>query len=274
MNSFKEMINSCTVVIRGAGDLATGVAIRLFRSGFPVVMLEIDKPTVIRRTVSFAQAVFDGETEVEGVRGVFTDIKWALSEAHSGSVAVVCDPQGKAMETLKPVILIDAILAKKNLGTTKDMADYVVALGPGFTAGEDCHAVVETQRGHNLGRVIYSGSAAPNTGVPGLIGGYGIERVMRSPAEGLFRSVARIGDIVAPDAVVAYVGDTPVITSIGGKIRGMLMDGLMVTKGFKVADVDPRGESTDHTSCSDKAMAIAGGVLEAVLQYLTGGFSA
>ncbi len=270
MNSIKDMINSCTVVIRGAGDLATGVAIRLFRSGFPVVMLEIEKPTVIRRTVSFAQAVYDGETEVEGVRAVFTDVKWALSEAHNGCVAVVCDRECKAIETLKPTILIDAILAKKNLGTTKQMADFVLALGPGFTAGEDCHAVVETQRGHNLGRVIYSGSAAPNTGVPGLICGYGKERVMKSPTAGIFRSVARIGEIVAEEAVIAYVGDTPVITGIGGKVRGMLMDGLMVPEGFKVADVDPRGEETDHTRCSDKAMAIAGGALEAVMHFLTG----
>ncbi|MCR5760920.1 MAG: EF2563 family selenium-dependent molybdenum hydroxylase system protein [Sphaerochaetaceae bacterium] len=264
------MFKSCAVVIRGAGDLATGVAIRLFRCGFPVIMLEIEKPTVIRRTVSFAQAVFDGETEVEGVRGVLTEAKWALSEACNGSVAVVCDPDATAIETIKPAVVVDAILAKKNLGTTKDMADFVVALGPGFTAGVDCHAVVETKRGHNLGRVIYSGSAEPNTGVPGIIGGYGIERVMKSPAEGIFRSVARIGDIVAPDAVIAYVGETPVVTTIGGKVRGMLMDGLRVPVGFKVADVDPRGKETDHTSCSDKAMAIAGGVLEAVLHHLAG----
>ncbi|MCR5761343.1 MAG: EF2563 family selenium-dependent molybdenum hydroxylase system protein [Sphaerochaetaceae bacterium] len=271
MKSFSEAIRDNLVIIRGAGDLATGVAIRLFRSGFPVIMLETEKPTVIRRTVSFAQAVFDGECRVEGICAVLTDPKYALAESESGCIPVVCDPEGKLIRKLKPRVVVDAILAKKNLGTTKDMAPFVVALGPGFTAGEDCHAVVETKRGHNLGRVIFKGSAEPNTGIPGIIGGYGKERVMKSPCAGLFRSVARIGDIVEPDTIVAYVGDSPVITTIGGKVRGMLMDRMYVPEGFKVADVDPRGESTDHTTCSDKAMAIGGGVLEAIMNNLSCG---
>lgn len=264
--SYSEFAENTQIIIRGAGDLASCVAIKLHRCGFSVIMLDLAEPTVIRRTVSFAQAMFDGSAVVEGVKAVKTDID-NVKPFENKYIQVVADPEGKLIETLKPQILIDAILAKKNLGTTKDMAPFVVALGPGFTAGQDCDAVIETQRGHKLGSIIYSGSAIPNTGIPGLIGGYGKERVMHSPCSGTFKAVKKIGDLVQAGEAVAFVNDKPVITTISGKIRGMLHDGLVIPEGFKVADVDPRGEEIDHNLCSDKARAIAGGVLEAVLAY-------
>jgi len=264
----KEIRNTL-IVIRGAGDLATGTAVRLHNAGFPIVMLDIEKPTVIRRNVSFAQALLTGETEVEGIRARSCTKADALSTAQSGVIAVVADPDAELVKTLKPQILIDAILAKKNLGTRRDMAPFTVALGPGFEAGKDVDAVIETKRGHTLGRVIYKGSAIANTGIPGVIGGFGKERVIHSPCAGTFRAACEIGDIVNAGQIVAYVNDVPVRTVIVGKVRGMLYSGLEVPEGFKVADVDPRGNEVDHTTCSDKTLAIGGGVLEAVMHYLS-----
>ena len=267
-------IQKTLIVVRGAGDLATGTAVRLHNAGFPIVMLDIEKPTVIRRNVSFAQALLTGETEVEGIRAhKCASAEDALRTAMEGTVAVAVDPEGTMIQKLHPEVLIDAIIAKRNIGTTKDMAPFTVALGPGFVAGEDVDAVIETKRGHNLGRIIYKGSAAPNSGIPGIIEGYGKERVMHSPCAGTFCAVSEIGDIVTAGQTVAYV-DTgsekvPVKTLIAGKVRGMLFSGLEVPQGFKVADVDPRGEKAIHTTCSDKALAIGGGVLEAVLHHLT-----
>lgn len=266
--SFTKEIENNLVLIRGAGDLATGVAIRLHNCGFPVLMLDIEKPTVIRRTVSFAQAIYDGETTVEGVRAVFVK-PFQVRKDELDYVQVAIDPEGTLIKILQPRIVVDAILAKKNLGTTTNMADFVVALGPGFEAGIDCHAVVETQRGHNLGRIIYKGFAEPNTGIPGTLAGYGIERVVRSTCSGHFKACSKIGDIVKAGDTIAYVETTPLKTQISGKVRGMLYDGLFVEKGFKVADVDSRGTEIDHTKCSDKARTISGGVLEAILHYLT-----
>ena len=268
-------IGKTLVVIRGAGDLATGTAVRLHRAGFPVVMLDIAQPTVIRRTVAFAEALLSGTAVVEGIVGKKCGFSDALETALSGTIAVVEDPSGAIIPVLRPEVVVDAILAKKNLGTTIDMAPLTIALGPGFEAGKDVHAVIETKRGHTLGRVIYSGTAIPNTGIPGIIEGYGKKRVMHSPCAGTFVAVSGIGDIVAAGQTVAYVetpdGRVPVKTEIAGKIRGMLFSGLPVTEGFKVADVDPRGERADHTTCSDKTLAIAGGVLEAILHHLTRG---
>ncbi len=265
-------IKGTLIIIRGAGDLATGTAVRLHNAGFPIIMLEVAKPTVIRRTVAFAQAMLSGSTVVDGISAERCTFQNALDKALSGTVAVVEDPKGDLIAKLRPEIVIDAILAKRNLGTTRDMAPFTVALGPGFEAGKDVDAVVETKRGHSLGRVIYQGFAIPNTGIPGIIGGYGKERVMHSPSAGVFRSVCEIGDLVEKGQIVAYVdskdGAVPVRTEIAGKIRGMLSSGLEIPEGFKVADVDPRGESADHTTCSDKALAIGGGVLETVMHHL------
>ena len=257
------------VVIRGAGDIATGTAIRLKRSGFQVVMLDIAKPTVIRTTVAFAQALFDDQVEVEGVsacKAISVAEAWRLIEA--GKIPVMVDPKGETLRQLKPAVVVDAILAKSNLGTHRDMAPLTIALGPGFCAGDDVDAVIETQRGHNLGRVISEGAAAENTGVPGVIGGYGEERVVRAPSAGMMQPVAAIGDLVQEGDVIAQVGSKNVVARISGKVRGMLNAGLEVTEGFKIGDIDPRGEQTCHLTVSDKARSISGGVLEAVLAQL------
>ena len=274
MRKYADGIFNNLIIIRGAGDLATAVAIRLHNSGFRVICLETDKPTVIRRTVSFAQAVFDGKACVEGVSARLVsidDIDKAFSE---DAIPVIVDPSGESIRTLHPEILIDAIIAKKNLGTRKDMAPFTVALGPGFVAGEDVDCVVETARGHNLARLIYSGSAAPNTGIPGNIEGFTSERVIHSPCSGKFRSVKNIGDIVAKGDVIAEVGGMLVRATIDGMIRGLLHDGLDIPEHFKIADIDPRGSRADYLTCSDKARALGGAVLEAVMNYLSGRFPA
>jgi len=255
-----------TVIVRGGGDIATGVVHRLVRCGFKVLILEVEQPTVIRRTVSFAQAVFDGETEVEGVRAVLAEnVNDALRAAEEKKVPVIIDEAGNSIRVLKPGIVVDAILAKKNIGTYTTMAPIVIGLGPGFTAGEDVHAVIETNRGHNLGRLILKGSAEPDTGKPGEIGGYGSERVIRSPGKGLVKTAASIGDIVEKGQIVAYVGEIPVAVPINGVLRGLIQNGLTVAEGLKIGDVDPRKRTEYCFSISDKARAIAGGVLEAVL---------
>lgn len=264
-SGFRSEYRDNLVIVRGAGDLATGTIIRLRNAGYDVIALEIEKPTVIRRTVSFADALFEGECVVEGVRAIKAkDINDALSIMDRKDIPILVDPEGLAIKTLKPFCVVDAILAKKNLGTAIDMAPFVVALGPGFEAGRDVDAIIETKRGHNLGRIIRSGSAILNTGIPGVIGGYGRERVMHSEGEGIFKGVSKIGDIVKKGDTIAYVGDTPVYASLDGRLRGLLHDGLFVPKGFKIADIDPRGEETDHLTISDKARAIGGGVLEAI----------
>ena len=262
------------IIIRGAGDLATAVAIRLHNSGFRVVCLEVAKPTVIRRTVSFAQAVFEGQACVEGVHARLVSIDDIDKTFSEDVVPVLIDPAGDAIRILHPAVLIDAIIAKRNLGTTRNMAPFTVALGPGFVAGEDVDCVVETARGHNLARLIYSGSAAPNTGIPGNIEGFTSERVIHSPCSGTFRSVKKIGDIVAKGDVIAEVNGMPVFATIDGMIRGLLHDGLDVPEHFKIADIDPRGSRADYLTCSDKARALGGAVLEAVMNYLSGRYPA
>ena len=239
------------VVIRGGGDLATGTALRLYRAGMEVVVCETAVPTSIRRTVCFSEAVRLGETEVEGV---------------TARLAALADPEGACIPALAPDAVVDAIIAKRNLGTRMDMAPVVAAAGPGFTAGVDCHAVVETMRGHYLGRVIYDGAALPNTDVPGLIGGYAGERVLRAPADGVFRGAKRIGDRVRAGEAAGYVDGAPMVCTIDGVLRGLLADGVPVRRGMKSGDVDPRC-APEHCLCaSDKALAVGGGVLEAILR--------
>lgn len=264
-----DSIFSKLIVVRGAGDLATACIIRLVKSGFKVISLEVEQPTVIRRTVSFAQAMFDGEMTVEGVTARKTTLEGALKTAEQGIVPVIADPEGKAIELYKPEVVVDAIIAKKNLGTNRSMAPCTIALGPGFVAGQDVDVVIETTRGHKLARLIYEGPATPNTGIPGNIGGYTVERVIHSPAAGVFKGVHQIGDIVKAGEVIAYVGDTPVLATIDGMIRGLLHDGLSVPERFKISDIDPRGEQADFRTCSDKARALSGSVLEAVMHHLS-----
>ena len=258
------------VLIRGAGDIATGIALRLHRSGISVVMTDLPKPTAIRRTVCFSQAIVLGRCTVEDVDAVCVgQPEEAAAVLAEGRIPVLADPEAKAIAALKPDAVVDAILAKKNLGTAITDAPVVVAVGPGFTAGTDCHAVVETMRGHYLGRVIYNGSALPNTNIPGLIGGYAGERVLRAPADGIFHTCREIGDVVKAGDVAGTVEGEPMVCTIDGVLRGLLADGTPVHKGMKSGDVDPRCK-IDHCYCaSDKALAVGGGVLEAIL-HLSG----
>ena len=254
------------VVIRGAGDIASGIALRLFRAGMQVVMCDLTVPTSIRRTVCFSEAIRLGETSVEGVRGVLcADAAAARMAAAAGNVAVLVDPEAACVRDLAPDALVDAILAKRNLGTTRDLAPIVIGVGPGFTAREDCDAAVETMRGHYLGRVYYEGSPIPNTAVPGLIGGYAGERVMRAPADGAFEPCVEIGAQVAAGDVCATVAGEPMRATIDGVVRGLLQAGVPVHKGMKCGDVDPRCHPEYIESASDKALAVGGGVLEAIL---------
>ncbi len=263
-------------VVRGAGDIASAIALRLVRCGAAVVMTEVPQPLTVRRTVAFSEAVRAGSAQVEGVTAIrardLSHVRELLGQG--GVIPVLVDP-GCTSVALGPDVLVDAILAKRNVGTTMDMAPIVVAVGPGFTAGVDCHAVVETMRGHTLGRAYYEGSALPNTAIPGLIGGFAGERVLRAPAAGVFRCVAAIGDHVEQGQVVAYVGEEPVRAMLTGVLRGLLADGVAVHAGLKCGDVDPRADSGYCQLVSDKGLAVAGGVVEAILHLsgVLGGFS-
>lgn len=254
------------VMIRGAGDIATGIALRLWRAGLRIVMTEIPRPTAIRRTVCFSQAVVLGEATVEDVTAKRVEtVEEALRVLEMGCIPVLPDPEGKCLSVLKPDAVVDAILAKKNLGTKRSDAPVVVGVGPGFCAGEDCHAVVETMRGHYLGRVIYKGSAIPNTGIPGLIGGFAGERVLRAPSDGVFHQLMEIGTRVKTGDVAATVDGVPMLCTLDGILRGILPEGTAVFKGMKAGDIDPRCE-IEHCYCaSDKALSVGGGVLEALL---------
>ena len=258
------------ILIRGAGDIASGIAIRLHRSGMRVVMTDVARPTAIRRTVSFSGAIKSGRQTVEDVTArLAATPEEALEITRGGDIAVLVDENCACLPAIAPDAMVDAILAKRNLGTRRDMAPAVIGVGPGFTSGEDCHAVVETMRGHTLGRVYYSGSALPNTAVPGLIGGYAGERVLRAPADGVFRQRLEIGALVEAGDVAGTVGEEPMRCTISGVLRGILEDGTPVFKGMKAGDVDPRGDVENCWSVSDKALAVGGGTLEAILR-LTG----
>ncbi len=255
------------IVIRGAGDIATGIGWRLWRCGFDVVMTDLPQPTCIRRTVAFSTALEEGEYTVEGVTALACpDLEAARAALAKRCVAVIPDPEGACIKALQPAAVVDAVLAKKNLGTAITDAPLVIGVGPGFCAGQDCHYVVETKRGHRLGRVIEEGPAAPNSGLPGNIMGYTGERIIRSTVSGRFEPLCAIGDLVQAGQTVARVDDVDLKVQIPGMIRGMLHEGIQVTPGFKCGDVDPRGREADYTTISDKARAVAGGVLEAVLR--------
>ena len=260
------------IIVRGGGDLATGTIYKLKKCGFPVLILEVAQPSAIRRNVAFCEAVYQGSQTVEDVTcHLAGNLEQARALLQEGKLAVLVDPADEAIQTLKPLAVVDAILAKKNLGMHRQLAPITVALGPGFVAGVDVDAVVETKRGHHLGRVLWSGSAAPNTGIPGIIGGYGRERVIHCPAKGILRNVKKITDTVSKGDVIALVetetGAVPVEASLDGILRGLIRDGYPVSVGFKMADIDPRAEEYDNCfTISDKARCIAGGVLEAILQ--------
>ena len=256
------------VLIKGAGDLASGVACRLYRSGFSVVMTDLPQPTAIRRTVSFSEAIPKGSMQVEGISACRAkDVSEARQILEAGQIPVLADEKAECREALRPDVVVDAILAKQNLGTRLTDAPIVIGLGPGFTAGVDCHAVVETMRGHTLGRAYYHGSAIENTGIPGNIGGFTIERILRAPCAGTFRAVRAIGDLIEANDICAYVDEEPVRSAIRGTLRGILPDGTPVYAGMKSGDVDPRCKLEHCFTVSDKALSIAGGVLEAILYF-------
>lgn len=311
MNQINNQIikKNLLIICRGAGDLATGIIHRLHRAGHRVIALETDYPAAIRRQVSFCEAVYDGSAAVEGVTARLVPAladaesdtetysgendtpaahivseKWDSSAIEAvleaGEVPLLIDPKGESIALLKPDVVVDAIIAKKNLGTTIDMAPLVIGVGPGFTAGQDVHLVIESMRGHNLARIITDGMAQPNTGAPGNIAGFTSERVIHAPAAGYIHDVRKIGDIVQkgdeiariyPDkesydnALSEYV---PVNATITGIIRGLIREGYYFRKGFKIADIDPReSEITNCFTISDKARSIAGSVLEAVSAF-------
>jgi len=258
------------VQIKGAGDLGTGVAYRLHRAGMQVFVTELAQPTVIRRAVSLAEAVYEEEVAVEGLRArLVPDARAARLALAVGMVPVFAGPNIDMVQELRPQVVVDARMAKRNLGTQLDEAEFVVGMGPGFMAGRDVHAVIETARGHYLGRVLFSGEATPNTGVPGSVGGESARRVLRAPGDGVFQASRQIGAPVAEGEVVAKVGSRPVEALLSGVLRGILHDGLTVHRGMKVGDIDPRGVRDYCFTISDKALAVGGGVLEAILCFLS-----
>ena len=263
---------SAVVLVRGAGDLATGTILRLHNCGFRVLAVECARPSAIRRRAAFCEAVFDGTATVEGVTARLIDrIEQADAVWNAGEIPLIVDETAVCAAACAPAVLVDAILAKRNLGTTRDMAPITIGLGPGFTAGGDVDAVVETMRGHRLGRVIYEGAALPNTGVPGPIAGFAAERVIHAPASGAMTFVRSpepvdIGSIVRKGQTIGFVGGVPVTATLDGVLRGLIREGYPVTEGLKIADIDPRAQEVQNcTTVSDKARAIAGGVLEAML---------
>ena len=263
------------VLVRGAGDLATGVIVRLHRCGFRVAVTECANPSAIRRRAALCEAVWQGAAQVEGVTARrIADAAQAETVSQAGEIPLLVDESAACIAALQPAAVVDAILAKRNLGTSREMAPITVGLGPGFTAGQDVDAVVETMRGHHLGRVIRQGAAIPNTGVPGVIAGYAAERVIHAPAGGAMAFVTDeggntidIGALVKAGQVIARVGETPVLATIDGVLRGLIREGYPVTKGLKIADIDPRPEQAAYCdTVSDKARAIGGGVVGALLE--------
>lgn len=253
------------VLVKGGGDLGTGVILALYRAGYRVVVTELPNPLVVRRTVSMASAVSSGTIEVEGVTSrLVTGLEGIQAAWEHGEVPVVVDPDAGILRDIRPDVLVDAILAKHNTGTRTEDAPLVIALGPGFYAGVDCHAIVETQRGPNLGRVILDGPSAPDSGIPGEINGETVRRILRAPADGVFTGQLQIGAHVVEGDVVARIGDQPVVTQLTGVIRGLVADGLEVQRGLKVGDVDPRDDVRLCFKVSDKAHRIGEGVMEAI----------
>lgn len=260
-------IGDVKIVVRGGGDLASGIAFRLKRSGFPVIITELAEPLVVRRTVSFAEAVYSGEVEIEGILGVATtDTQESIKLLKDGIIPVIIDPAGEILKYWQPQVVVDAIMAKKNvLNTNLTDAELVIGIGPGFIAGQDVHAVIETKRGHYLGRVIYQGTVIANTGIPGIVAGIGRDRVVYSPCEGIFQTSRKIGEVIKKGEIFGDVDGTPVKAQINGIIRGLIKPGIRVKTNVKVGDIDPRVDQLYCSTISDKALAIGGGVLEAIL---------
>ena len=257
---------SSFVLVWGGGDLASGIALRLYRAKIRVLVVEIDQPLAVRRSVSFAQAVYDGQTSIEGVTGqLIAEPQQMVSSWEESSVPVIVDPELDLLDKFKPVVLVDARMRKKFYPLSLDLADLIIGLGPGFSAGENCHAAIETNRGHFLGRVLWEGSPQVDTGVPGKVQTYRKERVLHAPAGGVVETIVEIGDTVDTGAPILSVGGQVIRSPFPGVVRGLIHDGLPVHEGMKVGDVDPRPDNFRCWFVSEKAMAIGGGVLEAIL---------
>jgi len=263
----KKALTERIIIIKGAGEMATGVACRLYRANFRrILMLETPSPLAVRRRVSFCEAIHEQTMVVEGIEAIRIAAESDLVAAwRAGKIAVQVDPQGESIGRYEPDVLIDATLAKRNLGLSIAYAPLVIALGPGFEAGRDCHVVIETNRGHDLGRLLVTGAAAADTGIPGNIGGYTKERVIRAPADGLFTTERQIGELVRKGEVVGRAGATDVGATIDGILRGLIRPGSTVTRGLKIGDIDPRGDAGYCDTISEKARALGGAVLEAIL---------
>lgn len=259
------------VLVKGAGDLATGIAYEFWLAGHEILMTEIGVPLTVRRMVAFSRAVYEGEAQVEKAKGILVrNLEEALAVISEGQIAVAVDDKAKIREGYRPDILIDGIMAKKNTGTCKNDAPLVIGIGPGFTAGTDCHYVIETQRGPSLGNVIREGSAIPNTGIPGEIAGYTMERLIRASASGTMEPKAQIGELVKKGQVVAMTGGIPVYARMSGIVRGMLQEGVQVEKGLKIGDIDARENREYCYTISDKARKIGRGALEAAAMKRAG----
>ncbi|TXJ42162.1 selenium-dependent molybdenum cofactor biosynthesis protein YqeB [Brachyspira pilosicoli] len=269
-----SLINNELVIVRGAGDLATGVVYSLYKAHFKVIILETQHPSAIRRKVALSEAVYDGKTKVEDIEAVliksYEEALNIITNKDYKEIPILIDPNCEILNHIKPTFLIDAIIAKKNLGTNKSMAKYTIALGPGFTAGKDCDIVIETIRGHNLGRMYLDGEAIPNTGIPGNIGGKEAERVIHANSDGIIENIKNIGDFVREKEVIAYINNDnkkiEVIAPFEGLLRGIIRDGFKVRKGLKIADIDPRKYEYDNCfTISDKARNLGGAVLTAMM---------
>lgn len=269
-----SLFNDELVIVRGAGDLATGIVYSLYKAHFKVIVLETQYPSSIRRRVALSEAVYDGESKVEDIESVlvksYEEALNIIANQNYKKIPILIDPNCDILKKIKPTFLIDAIIAKKNLGTNKSMAKYTIALGPGFTAGKDCDIVIETMRGHNLGRMYLEGEAIPNTGIPGNIGGKEAERVIHASSDGIIENVKNIGDFVKEKEVIAYINNNnekiEVLATFDGLLRGIIKDGFKVHKGLKIADIDPRKSEYDNCfTISDKARNLGGSVLTAMM---------
>jgi xanthine dehydrogenase accessory factor len=254
------------IAIRGGGDLGSGVAYRLRRAGFPVLIAELARPLLVRRTVCFGSAVIEGQITVDGLTGCHVEtLDDATAEQSAGNIPVAVDPDGVLLAAYAPAVLIDARMLKRDPSPQPVDAPLIIGLGPGFVAPDNCHAVIETNRGHNLGRVIWQGAAEPDTAQPGQMMGRTFERVLRAPTDGILTGIARIGTPLHAGDPVAQIGAETLHASFDGVLRGLIHDGSSVQKGLKVGDLDPRADPGFVFSISDKALAIGGGVVEAVL---------
>lgn len=270
MKTTMNPLQNITIAVKGAGEMASAVAHRLYMANFrKIFLMEQAHPLAVRRLVSFCEAVYNGRQTVEGVTAVLVQSPDQIPFSwKDGLIPLLVDPEWRALQAMAPNVCVDAILAKRNLGTALSEAPVVIGLGPGFTAGRDVHMVIETNRGHHLGRIILSGSAADNTGIPGEIAGYAAQRVLRSPADGPFETAAAIGDRVKAGDTLGLVKNRPVRAGVDGIVRGLIRPGTQVTRGLKLGDIDPRGDADHCPTISDKARAVAGSVLEAILRKL------